>query len=106
MIAIKDGDFVVLKESYRIEVRQVFKVTAQLLFYRRDDWNGKPQEPRRIRRDKVVFSGSESVARDLAELLTSSRARMDDEQRSAYTRRVERDNKIIATAKADEEAGR
>jgi hypothetical protein len=66
-VMIKTGDFVVTLDKYVIEVCEVTKVTA-LSFYRKR----YGRETRQLSHS-VVFSGPESVARNLAEKLVASR---------------------------------
>jgi hypothetical protein len=96
MVPIRDGDFVVTQERWGTEVKQAIKITEFYIYHR----TGTGGDERRMRRDDIVFSGPEAVARKLAEQLTSSAAQGDEEMRSSRLRRMERDKAFIAKANA------
>lgn len=95
---IKTGDFIVRKDRWRIEACEAIKVTSKLVFWQSEHYG----RPFRVRLDDVVFAGSESDAKKLAQQLTSSQAQQFDEERAARDRRLERDRRLIthATVKA------
>lgn len=93
---IKTGDWIVIKDTWRIDARETIKVTSKLVFWRSEHYD----RPFRVRLDDVVFVGSREQARRVAEKLTSSLSRQLDEEQSARFRRIERDLKIVAEANA------
>lgn len=92
MVKPKDGEFVVFKGRYSFYVHQVVRVTSQLYFYKDGD------RERRARMDELIFAGTKDVANNLAAQLTSSRAQYDQECRSAYERRTNREAQLIDSA--------
>lgn len=92
MVPIRDGDFVVVQERWGTEVKQAIKVTEFYIYHKTHDVE------RRMRRDDIVFSGPEAIARRLAEQLTSSENQCHEEIMNSKIRRQERDKKFITGA--------
>lgn len=95
-IKITDGDFVVTRDSWRIDCTQAIRVTAQTVFYMDTYW--KPARERRLRLADVVFSGTEEVARRLCQQLEASYQQKVTEQQAASDRQTKRDAGLIAAA--------
>jgi hypothetical protein len=97
-INVKDGDFVVTRDRWRIECVEAIRVTKQTIFYMDTTW-GKPKE-RRLRLQDVLFSGPKSTADRLREQLVSSYEQKNNDIRGANDRQHKRDDLFIAQAKA------
>ena len=94
MIEIKEGDFVVDKRRWQIDVHQVVKVTEKCFYY-------VPRfrtKPLRQDRQSVVFAGTSDVAHRLCEQLTESRKQQYAEETAAREAREKRDEELIAAA--------
>lgn len=98
MIEVRDGDFVVVRDRWRIDCVQAIKVTKQMVFYMDAYW--KPARERRLRIQDVLFSGQEAIAKKLKEQLASSYAQKVSDQTAAADRMRERDDGFIAAAVA------
>ena len=97
MSDIKDGDFVVTRDRWRIDCVRAIRLTKQTVFFIDESW-GKPRE-RRIRIQDVVFSGPEAVAERLCQQLRSSEQQKVNDQQAASERQAKRDESFIAEAK-------
>lgn len=93
---MKIGDYIVAEHwpgRYMVE-GPLTAITEQMVRY----GSGGPRNECRVYKDKVRFAGAESVARKLAERLTSSAAQMDEEVRAARLRHSARIAKFAAEA--------
>ena len=96
MTEVKDGDFVVVRDRWRLDCVQAIKVTKQMVFYMDTYW--KPARERRLRIQDVLFSGPEPVAKKLLDQLASSYAQMVTEQTASAERMQKRDDGFIEAA--------
>jgi hypothetical protein len=95
-VQVKDGDFVVVRDRWRLDCVQAIKVTKQMVFYMDTFW--KPARERRLRIQDVLFSGPESAAKKLKEQLASSYAQKVTDQTAAADRMRKRDDGFIKAA--------
>lgn len=96
---VRNNDFVVVRDSWDIQVVQAIRVTKQMVFYMDTYWS-KPRE-RRLRLQDVIFSGQEAAAKRLCEQLKSSKAQREQDTQAAYNRQAKRDEGFIAAANSD-----
>ena len=94
-MVVQEGDWFV-EYDWKYRVRCAIRVTAKMVFYIDDEW-GKRKH--RVQLDRVVFSTRDiTLARRVADQLTSSDALCEQERREANLRHIARKNTIISEA--------
>lgn len=98
LVSIRDGDFAVIVDGYLVECRQIIKISSRFIFWK-SPHNANAQ---RVSRDKIIFSGSETIALRLVEQLRSSRAQRAEEEKNVILRYRKRNEKFVAEAEKKE----